>query len=169
MLGAEVERSVLLVLVEETELVALLGVDDGQDTGDGLADVVAARWHISTWIAGRVACREESLHSVQLGAGRSDLLDAQLAKLGLELTELLEQIILALVPQLDRLNLCRRLQKEHQSANPFVDNPSLQSLQDEQFSLLPCNNSLLTGTGFVVAAKFVHRASLRRHESRREF
>lgn len=91
----------------------MLGVDDGQDTGDRLADIVAARRHISTCLLVVVVCREGSLHSVQLGAGRSDLLDAQLAELGLELTKLLEQVILALVPQLDRLNLCRRLQKEH--------------------------------------------------------
>ena len=39
--GAEVKREVLLVLVEEAELGSLVGVDDGQDTGDRLADVVA--------------------------------------------------------------------------------------------------------------------------------
>jgi hypothetical protein len=38
--GAEVKREVLLVLVEEAELGSLVGVDDGQDTGDRLADVV---------------------------------------------------------------------------------------------------------------------------------
>ena len=41
LLGAEVEREVLLVLVEQAELGALVGVDDGQDLGDGLADVMA--------------------------------------------------------------------------------------------------------------------------------
>lgn len=40
-LGAEVKRKVLLVLVEETELGALVGVDDGENTSDRLADVVA--------------------------------------------------------------------------------------------------------------------------------
>lgn len=40
-LGAEVEGRVLLVLVEQAHVVALLGVDDGQDTGDRLAEVVA--------------------------------------------------------------------------------------------------------------------------------
>ena len=49
-------------------------------------------------------------HLVQLAAGRSDLLDAQLAELSLELAELLHQIILALVPKLDGLNLARRLE-----------------------------------------------------------
>lgn len=42
LLGAEVERKVLLALVEDAELVALVEVDDGEDTGDRLADVVAA-------------------------------------------------------------------------------------------------------------------------------
>lgn len=41
LLGAEVQGSVLLALVEEAELLALLGVDDGQDTGNGLAQVTA--------------------------------------------------------------------------------------------------------------------------------
>lgn len=43
LLGAEVDRGVLLVLVEETQLRPLLGVDDGQDAGDGFPQVVAAR------------------------------------------------------------------------------------------------------------------------------
>lgn len=34
LLGAEVERQVLLSLVEETELCALVGVDDCEDLGD---------------------------------------------------------------------------------------------------------------------------------------
>ena len=41
LLGAEVEWQVLLLLVEEAELGALVGVDDGEDAGDRLADVVA--------------------------------------------------------------------------------------------------------------------------------
>jgi hypothetical protein len=43
LLGSEVEREVLLVLVEETQLGALVGLDDGQDAGDGLAQVVAVK------------------------------------------------------------------------------------------------------------------------------
>lgn len=43
LLGSEVEREVLLVLVEQTQLGALVGVDDGQDTGDRLAEVVAEK------------------------------------------------------------------------------------------------------------------------------
>lgn len=42
-LGPEVERQVLLLLVEQTQLGALVGVDDGQDTGDRLAEVAAAK------------------------------------------------------------------------------------------------------------------------------
>src|SRR5699024_97828 len=109
----------------------LLGVDDGEDAGDGLSQVVAVESEtprsaiddstIFPTIRGR--CRRghpptlgccfvlggESSHLVQLGAGRDDLLDAELAQLGLELGELLRQIILALVPELDGLNLARRL------------------------------------------------------------
>lgn len=40
-LGAEVEREVFLVLVEQAQLGALVGVDDGEDAGDRLADVAA--------------------------------------------------------------------------------------------------------------------------------
>lgn len=40
-LGAEVERKVLLVLVEQTQLSALVGVDNGQDAGDRLAAITA--------------------------------------------------------------------------------------------------------------------------------
>ena len=41
LLRSEIERQVLLVLIEEAELGALLGVDDGQDARDRLAEVVA--------------------------------------------------------------------------------------------------------------------------------
>ena len=118
LLGAEVERGVLLVLVEQTKLRALLGVDDGQDTGDRLSQVVAAHakfrqhfyrslpWHDTAVTLSRSKCS----HLGQLGARRNDLLDAELAQLSLELSELLRQIILALVPELNSLNLARRLQ-----------------------------------------------------------
>lgn len=48
--GAEVKRKVLLVLVEEAELGALVGVDDGEDTSDRLADVVAVEIIISVFL-----------------------------------------------------------------------------------------------------------------------
>jgi hypothetical protein len=43
LLRSQVQGQVLLVLVEEAELGALLGVDDGQDAGNRLADVTTAR------------------------------------------------------------------------------------------------------------------------------
>lgn len=41
LLGSEVEGEVFLFLVEEAELRALVGVNDGEDFGDRLADIVA--------------------------------------------------------------------------------------------------------------------------------
>lgn len=58
-------------------------------------------------------------HSVQLGAGRSDLLNAELTKLSLELSELLCQIILGLIPELSSLDLARRLQPVSDLSNPY--------------------------------------------------
>lgn len=43
LLVTEVEGHVLRLLVELAEVLALLGVDNGQDTGDRLADSVAGR------------------------------------------------------------------------------------------------------------------------------
>lgn len=40
-LGAEIERKVLLVLVEETQLSALVGVDDSENASDRLANLAA--------------------------------------------------------------------------------------------------------------------------------
>lgn len=50
-------------------------------------------------------------HLVQLGARRGDLLDAELTELGLELSELLRQLILVLVPELAGLDLSGRLRQ----------------------------------------------------------
>lgn len=112
----------------------MLGVDDGQNAGDRLAQIVAKI--PSVWRSFKVSlvvlCRLSYIpvpsdgldfrldrglesvgsHLVQLAARRSDLLDAQLAELSLELAELLHQIILALVPKLDSLNLGRRLEEQ---------------------------------------------------------
>lgn len=41
LLRAQIQRNVFLVFVEDAELGALVGVDDGEDTGDGFAEVVA--------------------------------------------------------------------------------------------------------------------------------
>lgn len=51
-----------------------------------------------------------NLHPVQLGTRRGDLLDAELAQLSLELSELLDELVLALGPQGTGLNLGGRLQ-----------------------------------------------------------
>ena len=48
---------------------------------------------------------EWNVHPVQLGARRGDLLDAELAQLSLELSELLDELVLALGPQGTGLNL----------------------------------------------------------------
>jgi hypothetical protein len=48
-LGAEVKRKVLLVLVEEAELGALVGVDDGENASDRLANVVAGKINYQYW------------------------------------------------------------------------------------------------------------------------
>ena len=80
LLGAEVERQVLLALVEDAELGALVGVDDGEDAGDRLADVV-------------------DLAQLRLGT-TGNLLGAQGNELLLQLIELLLEIILVLAPKL---------------------------------------------------------------------
>jgi hypothetical protein len=41
LLRSEVEREVFLVLVEEAELSALVGVDDGEDFGNRFTEIVA--------------------------------------------------------------------------------------------------------------------------------
>lgn len=52
---------------------------------------------------------EENVHLVELAAGRDNLLDAKLTQLGLELAQGLQQVILALGPELSGLNLSSRL------------------------------------------------------------
>jgi hypothetical protein len=97
----------------------LLGVDNGKDTGDRLAEVVAVRDRrissrglVKDFFSFRDSKSSEvgCSHLVQLGAGRSDLLDAKLTELALELSELLRQIILVLAPERTSLDLARRLQ-----------------------------------------------------------
>jgi len=41
LLGAEVEGQVFLSLIEDPKLLTLGSIDDGQDTSDGLANIVA--------------------------------------------------------------------------------------------------------------------------------
>lgn len=45
------------------------------------------------------------IHLGELGTRGNNLLDAELTELGLELSELLNQVLLGLVPKLDALNL----------------------------------------------------------------
>jgi len=57
---SEIEREVLLLCVEDAELVALVGVDDGKDSSDRLAEVVSifedlsvlflVSWYVSNWV-----------------------------------------------------------------------------------------------------------------------
>ena len=60
LLGPEVKGQVLLVLVEEAELSPLLGVDDGQDTGNRLAEVVAVQGMLAICI--RLIIRTSIFH-----------------------------------------------------------------------------------------------------------
>jgi len=81
LLGAEVEGKVLLVLVEQAELGALVGVDYGEDLCDGFADIM-------------------DLHELR---STGHLLSPQREQFGLQLSELLLEIGLALAPELTRL------------------------------------------------------------------
>lgn len=109
LLGAEVERHVLLALVEEAELLALSGIDDGQDTGDRLADIVTVNPYIlvthippcspflveyrSCWFKGYV-------HLGELGRSTTgDFLDTEVGKVQLQLVELLLQVDFGLLPE----------------------------------------------------------------------
>lgn len=62
LLWSEVEGEVLLALVEEAELGALVGLDDGQDAGNRLAEVVAVEFPVSilNFWSGHCACGVES-------------------------------------------------------------------------------------------------------------
>ena len=85
LLGAEVERQVLLALVEDAELSALVGVDDGEDAGDRLAD------HTDLAQLG--------------GSATNGFRHAQLSQLLLVVVQLAEQLSLALGTKLVRLDL----------------------------------------------------------------
>lgn len=69
-----------------------------------------------------------NVHLVELGARGDDLLDAELAELSLELAELLHEVILALVPELDSLNLAGRLDVgQHMSCGSVCENVHVES------------------------------------------
>lgn len=118
LLRSQVERQVLLALVEQAELVALVRVDDGQGPGNGFAEVVSVRspnWSVSDWAKSPSRLPDFGMsqllnfalnvHSRQLGSSTAgDLLHAQLAQLGFELVELFLQIVLILAPELAGLD-----------------------------------------------------------------
>jgi hypothetical protein len=80
LLGSEVEGKVLLALVEEPQLSALVGVDDGEDLGDALANVMNAG---------------------ELGGGATgDLGSPERDQLRLEVGKLRRELILGLAPEL---------------------------------------------------------------------
>lgn len=101
----------------------MLGVDNGQDTGDRLPEVVAKEPVLAstspTFHYSGGEKKKVFSHLVELGARGGNLLDAELAELSLELAELLHQVILGLVPELDSLDLSRRLQTVSNSAPPI--------------------------------------------------
>jgi hypothetical protein len=64
LLLAEVEGEVLLALVEDAELCALIGVDDCEAAGDGLADVVAVRYTCQYMTSCSIRSSLLSLHAL---------------------------------------------------------------------------------------------------------
>lgn len=137
-LRAEVEGKVFLVLVEQAQLGALVGVDDGQDASDGLAKVVAVNKSSVSSFACLPVCVVRPLrvfrgfrcncvfridwvlryaHFLGLRRGTTDdLLDTELGQLDLQLVQLLGEIILALSPELTSLDLgCRLCKKRNVS------------------------------------------------------
>jgi hypothetical protein len=113
-LGPQVEGRVLLLLVEQAELGALRGVDDGEDAGDAFPDVGSVRAFRQSSCSsnfnpprGPQFCIR--LHPVQLGrSATGDLLRAQRDELLPHVLELLHQVIFALAPQLVGFDVARR-------------------------------------------------------------
>jgi hypothetical protein len=140
-LGPQVEGRVLLLLVEEPELGALCGVDDGEDAGDAFPDVVSAR-------LGSVVCAPQSkaslrdgfprlrcrLHPVQLGRGAARaLLRAETNEFLSHLLELLHQLVLALAPQGVRLDVAGgRLQGIVSGRGPVNSGASMNTIFRER-------------------------------------
>lgn len=105
-LGAEVKREELLVLVEEAELRALVGVDDGEDTSDRLADVVA----VIVSILSNLWCIAPILSNLRLRS--LSLLFSSLSLSGLSYIVLSPFIhatpLMILLPQIRRYRPCGR-------------------------------------------------------------
>lgn len=62
---AEIERKVFLSLVEQTELYALVGVNDCEDLGNRLSDVVAI---LNIWLVSKFLILHPNLHMMVLQA-----------------------------------------------------------------------------------------------------
>ena len=110
LLGPQVEGQVTLLLVVEPQLVPLVGVDDGEDARDGLAEVVAvqALRQLPLCLSHAPSLEKEHVHAGELGRGAAGhFLGAHLDELGLELVELLSEVVLRLAPQGPRLDLGR--------------------------------------------------------------
>jgi hypothetical protein len=107
LLWAEVQWEVLLAGVQDAELMALVGVDDGKDTGNVLADIVArAHNQRDSLFCGRLSLEHwDSIHPVQLGrSAAGHLLNAEGLKLALQFIQLLTQILAGLGPESTHLN-----------------------------------------------------------------
>ncbi len=93
-LRAKVKRRVLLLLVQETEVRSLCGVDDCEDTGDSLADVGAVATVLDPI---RSPHQRGAVHSRELRRRSTrDLLCSELDEFLSQVFELLEQLLLLL-------------------------------------------------------------------------
>lgn len=79
-----------------------------------LAATISSLAQLSTIATAEKKGVDSFLHLVQLGAGRGNLLDAELAEFSLELTELLGQLLLVLAPKLGSPDFSRRLTHNNQ-------------------------------------------------------
>jgi hypothetical protein len=92
----------LLALVEQPELGALVGVDDGEDLGDTLADVVNAG-ELGVGASGDLGSPEsDQLPSIRQYASLSRV-SFVMRNVRLEIGELAREVLLGLVPQLGGL------------------------------------------------------------------
>jgi hypothetical protein len=92
----------LLALVEQPELGALVGVDDGEDLGDTLADVVNAG-ELGVGASGDLSSPEsDQLPSIRQYASPSRF-SFVMRNVRLEIGELAREVLLGLVPQLGGL------------------------------------------------------------------
>lgn len=81
LLRPEIERDVLLALVEETELCAVVRIDDGQNTGDGLADIRSVLLLDSALFPSRFHSRRTSVSAWLMSRWRPSECGAERARL----------------------------------------------------------------------------------------